>query len=81
MNLSTWWWGCRWGRRRAVQGACVVNVVVVVGMTLVPFYSLIITLRFVAGFSIMAMLVPAWSLSEFLSNGWIRFQSSKKICC
>ncbi|XP_042217244.1 solute carrier family 22 member 15-like isoform X3 [Homarus americanus] len=53
----------RWGRRRAVVGACAVNLVVVLAMALTPLYPLLITLRFVAGCSVMAMLVPAWSLT------------------
>ncbi|XP_042217243.1 solute carrier family 22 member 20-like isoform X2 [Homarus americanus] len=55
--------GDRWGRRRAVVGACAVNLVVVLAMALTPLYPLLITLRFVAGCSVMAMLVPAWSLT------------------
>lgn len=54
-----------------MQGACVVNLVVVAAMALVPVYSFLITLRFVAGFSIMAMLVPAWSLSELPTHSGV----------
>ncbi|XP_045606809.1 solute carrier family 22 member 20 isoform X2 [Procambarus clarkii] len=55
--------GDRWGRRRAVVGACVANLLVVVAMALTPYFPLLVTLRFVAGCSVMAMLVPAWSLT------------------
>ncbi|XP_071532747.1 solute carrier family 22 member 7-like isoform X2 [Panulirus ornatus] len=51
----------RWGRRRVVLGACVTNLVVVVAMVLMPLYPVLIILRFIAGCSVMAMLVPAWS--------------------
>nr|XP_053637487.1 uncharacterized protein LOC128692366 [Cherax quadricarinatus] len=58
--------GDRFGRRRAVLAACVVNLLVVVSMTLATFFPLLITLRFLTGCSVMAMVVPAWSLSKKL---------------
>ncbi|XP_068246375.1 solute carrier family 22 member 20-like [Palaemon carinicauda] len=54
--------GDRWGRKRAVQIGCIVNTLVVVGMFFTPLYAVVVILRFVAGCTIMGMLVPAWSL-------------------
>ncbi|XP_066954143.1 LOW QUALITY PROTEIN: solute carrier family 22 member 20-like [Macrobrachium rosenbergii] len=54
--------GDRWGRKRAVQIGCIVNILVVAGMFFTPLYAVVMILRLVAGCTVMGMLVPAWSL-------------------
>ncbi|KAK7071328.1 hypothetical protein SK128_003952, partial [Halocaridina rubra] len=54
--------GDRWGRGRAVQIGCTVNILVVAGIILIPLYPIVLILRLVAGCTVMGMLVPAWSL-------------------
>ncbi|XP_071532838.1 organic cation transporter protein-like [Panulirus ornatus] len=55
--------GDRWGRKRAVQAGCIINIIAIMGMVFVPFYPFLLLMRSFVGFTTQCMLVPAWNLA------------------
>ncbi|XP_047474170.1 solute carrier family 22 member 20-like [Penaeus chinensis] len=53
----------RYGRKRAIQIACGINLAAVVGMLFLPWYSGVLAARVLSGCSIGCMILPVFSLA------------------